>query len=186
MKATLENTRIRAGKPFRKKILMSRRRKEIDTSTYRGRCAQRLLDLRLQSGFTATEVAERLEIPLRTYQQWENGRSTMDFEKVTKIASIFNIEIAELFPDKAKETPSIPKTTIDTNTYAGKFAIRLKGLRESEGISVSEIAKKLNLEVAEYLEFERGNKTPILEHTLKIAEILDVPLRVLTMENREK
>jgi len=55
--------------------------------------SQRLKEERLQEGLTQKQMAERLEIPLSTYKNYEalgKGRREPDMEMIVKIATVLD------------------------------------------------------------------------------------------------
>ena len=53
-------------------------------------CHNKLVDLRLLSGFTQAELAEELDVSLRTYQNWEYGINVPSQKNLRKIEKFFN------------------------------------------------------------------------------------------------
>lgn len=52
---------------------------------------QRLREARKRKQFTQKEVAEHLEIKLRSYQQYEGGQRRPDYETLVKIADHLDV-----------------------------------------------------------------------------------------------
>lgn len=71
---------------------MGRKRKEVDTSTYAGKLAVRLVELREKKKLTAAEVAEQTGISIRTIQNWENGDRCPITEDFLKLAKLYGIK----------------------------------------------------------------------------------------------
>lgn len=55
-----------------------------------------LKSLRNQKGYTQSKVAEKLDIPLKRYQAWEEGRSEPHSEMLLAIARLYDITVDEL------------------------------------------------------------------------------------------
>lgn len=55
-----------------------------------------LLKLRSQSGLSQAKVAAALEVELKRYQAWEEGRATPGIDIVGRIAGFYSITIDEL------------------------------------------------------------------------------------------
>ncbi len=53
-----------------------------------------------------------------------------------------------------------PRKEIDTSTYEGRFAARLKMLREKAGLSVDELAEKTGINRATIFRWEGGSISP--------------------------
>jgi len=80
---------------------MSRKRKEVDTSTYGGRFAIRLYELRQKAGYTAEQVAEALETTTVSVHNWESGKPTIRLEVLPKLAELYGLsDVRTLFPRK--------------------------------------------------------------------------------------
>jgi DNA-binding XRE family transcriptional regulator len=76
-----------------------------DDSTYSGRVASRLKELRVKAGLTVEEMVERLSqrgvnVAVGTYYHWEAGRRDISLNAVPAIASALSLKKAsKLFPD---------------------------------------------------------------------------------------
>ena len=77
---------------------MSRKRKEVDTSTYSGRFAVRLRMLRDKTGMSADAFAEKHGFNRATWYAWEIGRMTPSFDKLPDIAKAFGLSVRTLIP----------------------------------------------------------------------------------------
>ena len=79
----------------------ARPRKTIDTSTYEGRFAVRLKELREKAKLTAQEAAELLGITEKTVFHWEASRSSPHVSEFPKIATAYRLKkIKDLFPNE--------------------------------------------------------------------------------------
>lgn len=56
----------------------------------------RLKELRQEKKLSQKEIALELQVPLRTYQRWENGESQIKPEKAQRLADFFNVPIGFL------------------------------------------------------------------------------------------
>jgi transcriptional regulator with XRE-family HTH domain len=169
----------------RKKILMSRRRKEVDTSTYSGKFAVRVVELRVRAGISAAEMAEKLGASIVTYQRWERGENDFAFEVIPKLAKILEVSVSELMPDvDIMAKPTSEHAEPDTSTYAGRFAVRLRGIRQSMPITYYELSQRLDIPVSDYLAWETGQETPPIEMITKIAKILDISVSALLPDEK--
>lgn len=59
----------------------------------------------------------------------------------------------------------------DKNTYSGRFAIRLRTLREKAGLTPQEVAAALGISDVSYYSLESGPPTIRMEYLPKLAEI---------------
>jgi transcriptional regulator with XRE-family HTH domain len=78
-------------------------RKEIDTSTYSGRVAQRMRDLRTERGWTVKDLAERVKldsepIAQQTLHNWDRGKRKIDPDFYPAIAKAFGISLNRFLP----------------------------------------------------------------------------------------
>ena len=77
---------------------MSRQRKEIDTSTYTGKFALRLRELREKKGLSVADFSERAGIPVRTIFKWESATNEPTIGQLPKIADALGVKIVALLP----------------------------------------------------------------------------------------
>ena len=61
----------------------------------------------------------------------------------------------------------------------GEFGDALKAIREKNGWTLDDMAKRLNTTKQALSRYERGERTPKITVAAKFAEILDVPLELL-------
>lgn len=76
---------------------MGRRRKTVDQSTYSGRVAVRLRELREKSGKSAAQVAKSLKIPASTYYAYENGNREFPLDIVPRLCRVLKAVPWDLF-----------------------------------------------------------------------------------------
>jgi len=67
-----------------------------------------------------------------------------------------------------------PRKTVDTSSYAGRFAVRLKELREKRKLSVEEAAELIGIAPTTIYGWETGYRQPHISEFPKIAEILGI------------
>ncbi len=72
-----------------------------------------------------------------------------------------------------------PRKEIDTSTYEGRFAARLKMLREKAGLSVDELAAKTGLPRQTLYDWESTKSSPPVKELLKLAEGLGIAVRTV-------
>ncbi|MDR1958339.1 MAG: helix-turn-helix domain-containing protein [Planctomycetaceae bacterium] len=168
--------------PRKKRKLLSRRRKEIDTSTYSGKFAQRILDLRIQAGLTAAEVSEKLRVSLSSYQNWERGDNCPPVEMLIPLSFTLRVPVSDLFPTDAETVITGTSNAIDTSTYSGRFAVRLKELRESASLTRKELAERCDLPEKMVIELETAKREPNTTVLKRLAESLEVSVRDMIPE----
>ena len=53
----------------------------------------RLLELRIEKGFTQRDMARTLNISQGTYNNWENGRTQPSIEQLIALATLFSVSV---------------------------------------------------------------------------------------------
>ena len=71
----------------------------------------------------------------------------------------------------------------DKTTYAGRFAIRLRKLREEAGLSVIEIADAMEVTPTTIYDWESTKSQPSISQLPQIAGVLGVSIRNLMAKN---
>ena len=72
-----------------------------------------------------------------------------------------------------------PRKAIDTSTYTGRFAARLKMLREKAGYSVVELAEASGIPKNTLIRWEAAQNSPPLETLPILADALEIRVRTL-------
>jgi transcriptional regulator with XRE-family HTH domain len=80
--------------------MAARPRKEVDTSSYVGRFAERLKTLRERAGMTVDELAAAIGIAQTTIYYWESGEFTPNVEQIEILADALQTKPRLLLPDK--------------------------------------------------------------------------------------
>ncbi len=75
-------------------------RKEPDLSTYSGRFAARLRELRDKNHLSAIEVAEACGVAQRTIHSWEAGSSLPSYELLPVISIVYKLKTPRLLLPK--------------------------------------------------------------------------------------
>ena len=65
-----------------------------------------------------------------------------------------------------------PRKAVDTSAYTGRFAVRLKSLREKAGLTIEEFAETVEVKVITVYTWELGTRAPNIADLPKIAESL--------------
>ena len=68
---------------------------------------------------------------------------------------------------------------VNTSTYGGRFAVRLKTLREKTGMTVEELAEKTGVPIATLYSWENASRSPVNDDLLNVAKGLKVSVRNL-------
>ena len=61
---------------------------------------EQLIALRMENGFSRTQLAERLNVSARLISYWENGQRECDFDMLIKIADLFSVSVDYLLGRK--------------------------------------------------------------------------------------
>jgi transcriptional regulator with XRE-family HTH domain len=77
----------------------ARPRKQVDTSTYTGRFAARLKELREKRKLTVEELAEKSGIPDKTLYRWEAATHMPSVDKLPELAKALKIKVRSLLPE---------------------------------------------------------------------------------------
>ena len=80
--------------------MSARPRKEIDLSTYEGRFAARLKELREKRKLTVDELAEKTGFSRQVLYDWESTKSSPPVKSLPKLAEAFGVSIRSLLPPK--------------------------------------------------------------------------------------
>lgn len=75
-------------------------KKEVDTSTYAGRFAVRLRELRERAGLSVEKLAAESGIPAPTLFDYESSRRNPSIDRLPAIAIALKVTIHELVPDE--------------------------------------------------------------------------------------
>ena len=78
-----------------------------------------------------------------------------------------------------RKTVARPRKEVDTSTYTGRFAARLKMLRENTGLSVDELSEKSGIPRQTLYDWESTKASPPVKELPKLAETLGVKVRTL-------
>ena len=101
--------------------------------------ASRIREMREIMGWTAEEMAEKTDVSLEEYEQYEAGRADMPFTFIYKSAQAFNMELTELLEGH--------------NAFLSSYTVTRRGKGEStareEGIAISNLAPKFKDKIAE-------------------------------------
>jgi len=73
---------------------------------------------------------------------------------------------------------------VDTSTYTGRFAERLKMLREKAGLSVHELANETGIPFQTLFKWESGDRCPVNEQILLVAEALKIKVARLVEDKK--
>ena len=75
-----------------------------------------------------------------------------------------------------------PRKEVDVSTYTGRFAVRLKSLREKAGLTVDQLAEKSGIPKKTLYNWESGIREPLIGQLPQLAESLGVKTRTILPE----
>jgi len=97
-------------------------------------------------------------------------------------AQIYGL-LQEQFPQKPIDSDMArPRKAVDTSTYTGRFAVRLKTLRERAGFTVEELAEVTGIPKPTLYHWEIAHTTPSFEQLPILAKALQIRVRTLLPE----
>lgn len=80
---------------------MGRKRREVDTTVYSGRLAERVRQLREAKGLSVEELADRVGFATMTVYQWESGYRQINPDCYPALAKALGCKtVPELFPPR--------------------------------------------------------------------------------------
>ena len=87
---------------------------------------------------------------------------------------------------KTKDKTVSPRNRkpVDTSTYEGRFAVRLKTLREKAGISVHELAELTEIPFQTLFKWESADRCPVNEQILIVAKALKIKVSSLVEDKK--
>jgi|SRR5690606_18321307 len=62
----------------------------------------RIKEIRKRRGWSQSEMADRLSVALKTYQNLESGITRMDLDRLRQVADIFEVELIDLLGYQSK------------------------------------------------------------------------------------
>jgi len=81
-----------------------------------------------------------------------------------------------------KKNMARPRKEVDTGTYTGRFAVRLRMLREKTGLTVDELAEKTGISRQTLYDWESTKASPPVKELPKLSEHLGVKIRTILPE----
>lgn len=119
----------------------------------------RIKEIREKKGLQQNYVAEQLQIPANTFNQYENCKREADYETLCKIADFYQVSVDCLL--------------------GRAIAKGLKINRVMRDITAAQIADSLKMSTENYLAYENGMEIPTLKSLIKIAKVLDCSISSL-------
>ncbi|KUK10668.1 MAG: Transcriptional regulator, XRE family [Clostridia bacterium 41_269] len=115
--------------------------------------------LREERGYTLSQFAKKADISVSYMSEIEQGLTNPSLKTIQKIAEALNIDKSQLLEAQ------------DIN-----LGTKLRLIRNKKGLTLTELAQKLEISSSYLSEIERGNVKPSIKTLKKISEVLDIPL----------
>lgn len=122
-----------------------------------------------------------LAASIHHYRQWLKSPDAAQ-ERPDNRYGVFLRSCDEQFRIYKQVVKRRKRNPIDTTTYSGRFAERLRMLRENVGFSVEELAEKTGIPRATLYEWEANKKIPGINRLPQLANSLGVAVRELLPE----
>ncbi len=88
--------------------------------------ADKLKEARKNSGFTQSELAEKLCVSRQAITKWESGKGIPDVENLKTISKVLNVSIDFLLDDEEVLDKTVIKEQINLDDYAKEGKLRSK------------------------------------------------------------
>jgi transcriptional regulator with XRE-family HTH domain len=72
-----------------------------------------------------------------------------------------------------------PRKVVDTNMYSGRFAVRLRQLRDKAGLTTRELSEQTGIPLSPIQSWDGGRKSPTIDNFPILAKALGVTVRTL-------
>ena len=82
--------------------------------------------LRLENGYTQSELAEKLNVTHQTISSYETGRTLPDINILSKLAEIYNVNIEELLYSSESEQKKLTNSIKITAIVSGILAVMIQ------------------------------------------------------------
>ena len=133
---------------------------------------ERIKEARKTAGLTQADLAEKLNVHVRTVSKWERGICEPDISVFGSLAAALGVSLGSLFGSeeyggcvKADE-----KSVFDAAAFGGSVAAE----RKRSGRSQSELAASLNVSADTVSKWERGVTAPSADDLLSLARVFSV------------
>lgn len=141
--------------------------------------SERLRALRLEAGYTQSEVAKLVNIKQSSYANYENEISKPRLTRLEALALLFDVSVSYLLGETDIRTSSTLNEALD-------FSKRVKALRLEAGYTQKELAEKIGMTAAGYSKYGTETTYPPFERLEKLAKILNVSVSYLLGETDER
>lgn len=121
----------------------------------------RLLHFRQKNGLTQTQIAEKLNIAVSTYNCWESDRSLYKIEMLPRLADIFHISPLDLIPEKTTITithdnpPGLPPLTIEAHLLYNELIQSLKQVSSLKDAEIERLRQQVTQKDTELVQLRQ-------------------------------
>ena len=100
----------------------------------------RLKELRKDKKLTQVEFSEKIKIPYRTIQSWENGESQIKPDKAQQLAEYFGVSVGYLL---GYEPEGMPKRSIYEEVYSALLRVKSENPNHDDRVAIREVCMEL-------------------------------------------
>lgn len=93
---------------------------------------EKIYELRTQHNLSQGDLANKLDVSRQSISKWENGNSTPDLDKLTKLGKIFNISLDELVNNEETE-----KSIITTSEQSPAVQLKTREKKIGKGLLIA-------------------------------------------------
>ena len=161
--------------------------------------AERFLQLKKEKRLTYQEIANALQLKMRTVQYYGSGRIKPDYHKLVQLADFYGISLDYLTGRNGNQEQGY-EPQVDYKPLKGKsqwadginfekvFSARVRDLRLKKGISQKELGDAVGLSGKAISTIESGSRSTSMEKLVALAKYFSVTtdyLLGLTDENAQ-
>ena len=132
--------------------------------------SKNLKELRIESGLSQAQLAERTGLSQSAIARWELGKTEPTASVIELLAEFFNISTETLLQGDVDIlfTPNIQTATADSNMK------NLKIFRKERGLTQTQVADAVGIGRQAYAYYEKGEREPSTETLCKLADFFGV------------
>lgn len=146
---------------------------------------ERLKNIRLKLGYSQQEMADKLNMPVRVYRNYEYVSKNYPVEFIQNLIDIFSINANYLFSGQGDIFLDINKNNVYNSVSPKKefTAYNLAKFQEENNISDRNMAKKLGIFEYEYIDLKHGEIEPTFKILNRLKQSFNVSIDWLFFEN---
>lgn len=131
--------------------------------------SKNLKELRIESGLSQAQLAEKTGLSQSAIARWELGKTEPTASAIELLADFFNISTEILLQGDSAILPSEPPEIV-----APLPSNRIKLLRKSRNLTQAQVADAVELGRQAYAYYEKGERAPSPETLCKLADFFGV------------